>query len=194
MKFDLIVVFISLLLTGYTALYDVNYLVYEKPIPYSQTKTIGWDDFRGLNKPGNNLYGKNEFANIYTEIVLDHTSDTSYSVTTYFHPCRSYVFNKNAVDQNLLNHELCHFKITEYYARLIRKEISELPAEYNRTDIDEIKEKYNRLENDLQFQYDEETMHSYVLFKQKEWEAKVNKWLDSLKQYENPEVIAGTRR
>ena len=195
MKSDFIIVFISLIITCYAALYDVNYLDYESPVPYSKWKSITWNDFKGLKHPNATLFGNNKFSYIYCKISLKYTSDSSLQINTWFYPCRSYVFNKKAADQSLLNHELCHFHLTEYCARLLRKSITELPKnEDNKETIEELEEKYNEEEQAYQVKYDDETFHSYVLCKQKEWETNVAKWLDSLKLYENPDVIIGRKK
>jgi len=192
MKFDFIIVFISLFIIGYVALYDVNYLDYEKPIPYSNWKSITWNDFKALKHPNETLHGDEKFAFINSKICLTFISDSSIEVITRFYPCRSYVFNKKVADQNLLNHELGHLHLTEYCARLLRKDISELPKNAdNKETIKELENKYNQEEQEFQAKYDDETFHSYVLFKQKEWESNVSKWIDSLKLYENPYVIIG---
>ena len=194
MKFDFIIVFISLIITAYAALYDVNYLEYESPIPYSNWKSITWNDFKGLKHSKQSLFGNEKFAYIDSKIIIKYTSDSTLEVSTWFYPCRSYVFNKKIADQNLLNHELVHFHLTEYCARLLRKAISELPKNIdNKTTIEELENKYNQEEQASQIKYDDETFHSYVLSKQKEWKKNVSKWLDSLKKFENPNLIIGKK-
>jgi hypothetical protein len=57
---------------------------------------------------------------------IDYEINDNYvSVESYFHPSSSFVYNKNTNSQDLLTHELYHFKITEYFSRKAKKEISQ---------------------------------------------------------------------
>jgi hypothetical protein len=101
------------------------------------------------------------------------------------------VFNKNNSwvkdpSLSLLNHEQLHFDITELFARKIRKGISIL-RNTNQTNNEE----YTKLVkvllkeyNVFNVQYDEETAHSINKLKQIEWEYKIAKELEELKDYE----------
>lgn len=83
-----------------------------------------------------------------------------------------------------LNHEQRHFDITEVYARKATAAFKEY--KYNRKTV---KDDINRIFNSfleeqykVQLLYDKETKHSLNISKQKEWDAKIDKWLQ---EYEN---------
>jgi hypothetical protein len=97
------------------------------------------------------------------------------------------VFNREAYNKFLLTHELYHFHITEYCARLLREEIKiNLKNKILRFDLSLLKEKILDKENELQYLYDEETMHGVLLGKQVEWQKKVDSMLLTLKDYNKP--------
>lgn len=193
MKFAIIFTGAAVVLLLISILYDVNYLDYEKPIPYSRVSTISFYDFKALKKPGMTLYGVAEFAYIKNNRKIHYLDVGNVEITTYFYPSRSYVFARDIRNMDLLSHELYHFHISEYYSRLLRKEICEKRNNITHNGIENLNKKYYQLEDEMQYEYDEDTYHSYVLQKQKEWEEKVDSLLLSLKDFSNPVVIIGGR-
>lgn len=185
----IIISFFSIILLSITALFEVNYLDYEAPIPYSDWQKITFHDFKGIKKPFKTLLGAKEFAYIKTSMEINFLPGKRISVTTYFHPSRSYVFNKYIRDNDLLKHELYHFHIAEYCSRLLRKEISEQRGTLSSFVISELLKKYTQEENAMQIQYDDETFHSYVLEKQKDWENDIDSKLKLLENFRNTVVI-----
>lgn len=193
MKFALIFSSISVVLLSVSILYDVNYFDYKDPIPYSRVSTINFYDFKALKKPGMTLYGVAEFAYIKTNRKIRYPDDGTVEITTYFYPSRSYVFAQDIRNKDLLTHELYHFHISEYCTRLLRNEIFENRKEITHKRIEALNKKYYRLEDEMQNEYDEDSYHSYVLQKQKEWEQKVDSLLLGLKDFSNPIVSIGGR-
>jgi len=184
-----IILFISaLLILCITALFEVNFLNYAKPVPYSDYQKITFTDFKGLKKPYQALYGVKEFAFIKTSREIKKLSNNRLTITTYFHPSRSYVFNNYIRDKNLLNHELYHLHIAEYCSRLLRKYVFEHRGALTQRLLSELSEKYAEMENNLQQQYDEESYHSYVLSMQKKWESLIDENLKSLEKFQDPIV------
>jgi hypothetical protein len=173
-----------LLLTA--ALFDVNYIGYRSLIPFDKWKTITFYDFKGLKRPGKTLAGVSEFAYIKTSREIYYTGNGLIRVTAYFHPSRSYVFNQYIRNSDLLRHELYHFHITEYFTRLLRREIRKYNGRTTRGIIADLNKKYYRLENAMQRQYDEESYHSYVLHEQKKWETFLDNELLSLADFSDP--------
>lgn len=166
MKFTLIISGAGIIFLPVAIVFDINYLNYRNPIPYSQLQKINFYDFRALKRPGLTLNGVEEFAYIKTNRKIHYLNNGDFEITTYFHPARSYVFAHNIRDHDLLIHELYHFHISEYYSRLLRKEISETQNNIPDDLIFQLNEKYYRLENEMQVKYDEDTYHSYVLQEQ----------------------------
>ncbi|MGZ6520072.1 MAG: hypothetical protein ACXVED_21015 [Bacteroidia bacterium] len=139
------------------------------------------------------LYGVAEFAYIKTNRKIHYLHDGSAEITTFFYPSRSYVFAQDIKNNDLLAHELYHFHISEYCTRLLRREIFEKRNEITHKGIETLNKKYYQLEEEMQNEYDEDSYHSYVLQKQKQWEERVDSLLLGLKDFSSPVVIIGSR-
>jgi len=187
LRINLVIFLLGCAMTSVAILFDFNYLNYESPIPYSNWKQIRFTDFRGLKRPGQSLDGMNEFAFIVGEMQVTR-NDKAITATTYFFPSRSYVYNSNLENDYLLAHELNHLHITEYCARLFRKEIKAASKSVPDDTIEIIKTRFRKYDDSLQFAYDDQTYHSYVLGKQKAWERTIDSCLKSLSEYENPVI------
>jgi hypothetical protein len=176
-----LIVFIAV---GITVVSHTNYLDYEKPIPYSEYNRIGFKNFRGLELFKKKFYGSKYFAYVVTSIDLNESDG---SLVAHFHPSRSFVYSKKSKSEDLLTHELYHFKITEIYARKARQEIIENKI----IDFSKRKEILTKnLIEEQQFQklYDYETDHSYVYFRQKKFEKNIDSLLQVLNLYKNPKI------
>jgi hypothetical protein len=181
---DRILLIISAMVIIITLLWDFNYLRYKAPIPHKHWETITLNDFRGLKKPFDSLYGESKFAFVSTSIRVKKKHN-EIEIETLFHPCRSYVYNRKLFANYLLTHEMYHFHITEYCARMMRKEVKDLLESDNKVNLKEIKNRILIKEQELQYQYDDETYHSYVHSKQVEWQNKIDSSLVSLEKYSN---------
>jgi hypothetical protein len=188
MKFILIVALLAVSILSFATLYEVNFLDYSNPIPYSQNSRITFKDFKGYKKPAETLHGIQEFAFIKTSRVLKLKPNNTFSAITYFHPSRSYVFNQHLRNSDLLSHELYHFHIAEYITRLLKRDIIQNNPKLSATIIKNLKEKYRDLENEMQIQYDDETDHSYAFKHQKLWQHKIDSGLNSLLSFENSDI------
>jgi len=188
-KINFVILLIALVILGFTALFENNYLDYSPPIPYSNLRSIDFSDFKGYKLPGQALQGTNEFAFIKTNRVVKFFSGKTLTVTTFFYPSRSYVYNQEIRSEDLLSHELYHMQITEYFSRLFRKEATEYTEDITSSQINFWERKYNRLENEMQMQYDDESDHSYVLSEQIRWEKKIDSCLNSLSKYGDSLIV-----
>ena len=166
--------FAFLLIIGFSTLTKVNFLDYDAPISYDRINDIGFENFKGLEFFQKSLYGNKSFAYIKTSIEVEFEDD-SIRIESFFHPSSSYVYNKKAYSEDLLTHEMYHFKITELYARIAKKRISELKKK-NKNDIEDLISQVKSEERRYQIEYDDDTFHSYVLSEQKKYE----KTIDSL--------------
>ena len=184
MRIVLLIFIISLIILSFTSLFEVNFLNYSSPIPYSEIDKITFNDFRGFKRPAQTLDGTQEFAFIKTNRTIIINSNEEVIITTYFYPSRSYVFNQHLRNFDLLTHELYHFHIAELITRLFRKEIYENQGKLSSSIFKSLKTKYNDLENEMQFNYDDESYHSYAFKEQKMWESKIDSSLASLKQFD----------
>ena len=90
-----------------------------------------------------------------------------------------------------LKHEQGHFDITEIYARKLRKRLNN--KRFKKSNVSkELEMAYNEIEqakNDYQSLYDKETEHHKNFAKQLEWNAKIERELQELDKYSNPEII-----
>lgn len=182
---NIVIFFSGVLMLAIALLFDINYLRYESPIPYSEWKKISFNDFRGFKRPNQTLDGQQDFAFIVSEFNACRVND-NIIIATYFHPSRSYVFNTDLEDEKLLSHEIYHFHITEYSARLFRQEIKKASKPISDNTLEAMEEKFQIFQDSLQFQYDDQTYHSYLFGKQKSWQSSIDSCLKSLKEYENP--------
>ena len=171
-------------LVGMFILSYTNYLDYEKPIPYSQYDRIGFKNFRGINKKKKEFLGSKYFAYVVTTIEIDEKNN---SIEAFFHPSKSFVYNKKSSMNDLLSHELYHFKITEYFARKTRKEVIEKNI-CNFNEKEKILNENLVEEKKFQILYDYETYHSYIYFKQIKFEKKIDSLLLTLNKYTNPKL------
>lgn len=184
---NVVLLLLAAILLAVVIAFDVNYLRYKAPVPYSKWTTITWQDFTAFNRPGFTLYGGHQFAFISSEIDVRDLGNGKYEIQTYFHPARSYVFNVRGADKALLKHELYHLHITEIMARKMRQEVMLTKSNQN-FNLSEIEEVYKSKEDEKQKNYDRETNHGYVLNKQKIWESQIDSLLLSLKEYSNPTI------
>ncbi|WP_379812380.1 hypothetical protein [Flavobacterium chuncheonense] len=179
--------FISLLVLVFLFILNyINFIDYEKPIPYKEVNQITFKKFKGFEFFKKELYGSKYFAYVFTSIDYEITKE-SINIDAHFHPSRSFVYDKEAKSSELLNHEIYHFKITEIFARKIRKEIIQKKA-FDKKLIEEIISKNIILENRFQEKYDYDTFHSYVLKEQKKYEKIVDSTLKSLNKYEDSKI------
>lgn len=184
LKYNLFIIpfsFVIILTLSY-----INLLDYESPIPYKKVNEISFKNFRGLELFKKELYGSKYFAYVVTSIDFEINED-SVLVQSFFHPSRSFVYNKNSDSKELFKHEIYHFKITEIYAREAKKEISEI-KNITTSEIENIIKKAKIRESKFQEKYDYDTFHSYVLKEQIKYEKNVDSLLHLLKNYKNPKI------
>lgn len=190
MKTDLPLLIISLVIIFFSSVYEVNFFDYKAPVPHSNWESIDFTDFRGIKKPSHQLYGQNEFAYVSIELETKILSDTSLSITTFFHPSRSYVFQNQLKSDLLLKHELYHFHTAEYAARMLRKKLSGFSSG-NTNSVEDIIEIYKEKEDSLQHLYDKKTYHGSVMNEQVKWQNKIDSCLNQLSDFKETSVVMG---
>jgi hypothetical protein len=167
-------------------LFNINLLDYRSPVEYAKWKSITMRDFRGFKLPNQKVHGISTFAFISTSIDWDK-NDGELTITSYFHPSRSYSYSDKK-DDLLLSHEMYHFHITEYFARKCREQLSGFEIIPDASEIKKVIETNLLLEEEMQIAYDDETYHSYVMQKQKSWEIKIDSLLSSTQKYRDPKL------
>ena len=179
LRFNIILLFLSILFLALIS--HVNFLDYESPIPYKRINEITFKNFRGLEFIKKNLYGSEQFAYVVTSIEYKKRND-SVIIESFFHPSKSFVYSKNSNSEELLKHEIYHFKITELFTRIAKKEISEALI-LTDDEIENIISKSKRNERKYQNNYDSETFHSYVYQKQIKFQREIDSLLHLLNKY-----------
>lgn len=189
MRFNIIFFISGVILLLTSASFDVNFFNFKRSIPFEQWKTISFSDFTGLKKPGLTLGDVSRFAYIKTSREIVYLSNGDIRVTAYFHPARSYVFNEQMRNPDLLQHELYHFHITEYWTRRLRKDILSYKGKSLRNFIAKQDNIYYHLETEMQQRYDEETNHSYIMQKQTKWQTDLDEKLISLANFSSALLV-----
>lgn len=164
----------------------VNFLDYKKPMSFDKINQITFSDFRGLDFFQKSLYGNEHFAYVKTTIEFDIEKD-SIKIESFFHPSSSYVYNKKTFSNDLLKHEMYHFKITELFVRKVKCKISRL----RKVDNDKIKDLIKEAENDennFQRKYDDDTFHSYVESQQIKYEKEIDSLLYLHSKFKKPKI------
>lgn len=122
--------------------------------------------------------------------IASENDHLKFTVKAYFVPHKSWL---KVNDADLLLHEQTHFDIEEYFARLVRKELTKVkvkgrPFEEIRKETDAMFGRVLAERTAFQERFDEETGHSANAAKEKEWEAMVKLLLDDTKSYASPEL------
>jgi YD repeat-containing protein len=143
---------------------------------------LSWNDFTEIDS----LSGGYD-ANIFSEIALkgDYTKD-NFEVYAYMNPNQSHKVKDSSFNKQLLIHETYHFNITEYHARLLRKEIIKLGIQkLTKEKIDSLHNKYKYVSLKMQKKYDEESDHNKKQRQQRYWEMKIDDLLRQTEIYKN---------
>jgi predicted secreted Zn-dependent protease len=157
-------------------------------LSWNEFYTLQWDDFQG--KPDKRSIGDAGTAvQIKAKPFLVKKS-IHYDVVAIFSRKRSWVRDTSP---SLLAHEQLHFDIAELYARKIRKKVREL-SERGVDDIKVFNTAIHELlqeSNDVDAQYDTETLHGALSKKQAAWSKKVRAELAQLNKYKKTKRVIG---
>ncbi|WP_339883469.1 hypothetical protein [Polaribacter vadi] len=148
---------------------------------WSVGKKLAWSDFNKIKKDTNLI----SLAKSYTEIKMfpylpSDSNSYLYKVFACFHRDKSYT---NSLSKYLLMHEQLHFDITELFARKLRMKIKKKVIKSSYIDYSLIYEENNKAYRQYQKRYDEETLHSVNIEKQKQWYTIIASELEKLKEY-----------
>jgi hypothetical protein len=168
--------FLSLLFFSFTANNPEGIEV----IVWNEYRPLTWDDFKG--KRTEDAAGD---AGTVVQIKAKPymvKDKVKYDVSAVFVVNKSW---SDAQSEELLAHEQLHFDLAELYARKIRKVISIL-SDNGEDDIkvyNRAIQKLLRESNEIDIQYDLETLHGAMQKKQAEWNKEVKAELKELDQY-----------
>lgn len=173
---------LTLLLFGYT---NRTTFLPEKPQIHWSERSLNWDDFREVN-----YIDEGYDASVSTHIVCpDLITDSHSLVYAYMDPNQSERLDSSTGHDPLLAHEQYHFNITEYCARLLRKDLVERGLgglSYNT--IHKLKQQYGHMLDSLQTAYDETTEHSQNVEEQRRWELKLDDLLRQTAYYAGEDI------
>lgn len=153
-------------------------------IPWSE-RTLTWEDFELVDS-----MNEDYVASIYSHIQCpDLITDADSRVYAFMNPNLSKRLRDEHDSYNVLVHEQYHFNITEYCARLLRKEIVNsglggLSLEKLKT----LKNKYAKKRDSLQNVYDSITDHNANSRLQRYWELQIDDWLRQTAFYRNEDI------
>ncbi len=155
----------------------------KEKIPWTETRQLTWNDFKGEPKSGANFVASTNsgmsFSFSYTEKNGKQTME--YTVTCNFYPERSW-YKQGKVSDYILKHEQTHFDISELYARILRKQIAE--TKFSKNIKKEIEALYHKTElerQNTQNEYDLQSDHSKIEEEEYRWRGIV---ANQLKAYE----------
>lgn len=157
----------------------------DKPdIVWSKSPLV-WDDFELVY-----FMEKDYVALIHSNISCPKLiTDDESRVYAYMDPNESERLSGDFEGSNVLTHEQYHFNITEYCARLLRKEIvSKGVGGLTFKTMRELYKKHYELLEELQDEYDSITDHNADYYLQRQWELKIDDWLRQTAYYENDDI------
>ena len=157
----------------------------EEIIIWQEDRSLTWNDFRGTPE------SRNSVASIYYNIntLLTQEKDNSkIEIKAIFFPTRSWK-RKDRDDRSILTHEQKHFDITELFARKLRKKVKAGRYKSFRDLVnimDKLYEENDRAMEICQDEYDRQTDHSRNGTMQKEWNKRIEKALNELRDFKEP--------
>lgn len=157
-------------------------------IYWNQNIKLTWNDFKcpaPIVKKNENKHSASTNSGIKKNFYPNNNQDSIFFlVKSYFNKKNSYYRVEDAT-LLLLQHEQLHFDITELTARRLRKAIALTKFNYEnyKSKADSLYKNSTKERETYQHLYDEQTNHSKVKLKQKEWEKKIAKELKELDMY-----------
>lgn len=148
---------------------------------WNENQKLKWSDFQG--KPIPNIAEKAMTASSVEYSYSATGAEFKYEVLCKFFPKLSWKV-EDQLNAYMLQHEQTHFDITELYARLMRKRLSEeIKVANDITKISKIGVEITTQWKQEQNKYDSETEHSIDTEKQAEWNESIQKRLDALNSF-----------
>ncbi|MBJ6368035.1 hypothetical protein [Snuella sedimenti] len=149
-------------------------------------KNISWNDFTKVETKE-----KDYVATISYGIHCPNgLSWLDSKVFAYMNPYESEKLADSMLDDDVLSHEQYHFNITEYHARLLRRDIIKTGKKnISKSILDSLHAKYI-LENDLmQIKYDSITDHNLKTEEQRYWKLKLDDLLRKTSYYQEKDLL-----
>ncbi len=157
-------------------------------ITWDQNRPLKFEDFK-YTPQTEQEYSALTACKLYFDQTTINDS-IKYDIHFYFICDSSFICCDDSI---LLAHEQGHFDISEIYARMLRKKYIELVKHNSSLDsiyssIYVITELIN-----LNTKYDSETDHGKIYTENERWKLKIEKMLDSLRDYDKPKGTISIR-
>ena len=165
-------------------------------IEYAAVNNFHWGLFEGKINPDHIAQmGQNTGAVTVSSISFS-TQQTSAKEATVliaarFHTQESWTrFPNLSQPAEALNHERRHLDITEVYARKLRQAISKtrFSSKHFIKELDRLFKDYVTQHRAEQVRYDHETNHSTVTEQQRNWDKKIDEWMNELSAFSATEM------
>ena len=158
----------------------------EETIPWSDDLKLDWSYFRGQPQEDTDAVAITA-SGISFGYSIQKTDDkvTSFKVNViaHFYPDKSW-YKPEKSNDTILMHERLHFDITEWHARLLRKQIVTLqPTQNVSSTLDNLYADISKTLKETQNTYDAESDHSRNIEKQFFWQKKVALELKKLEKF-----------
>ncbi len=176
-------VFILILASGFIskALPPAGADAYKEFCIWNDNKKLTWTDFKGKPFPNASEAAMTASSVEFSYAAKDNLLE--WKVTAKYYPQLSWSYKSKQSDY-ILQHEQLHFDITELYARLFRKRLSDEVKSVK--DIKKINGIGKQILSDWdkeQKDYDRETNHSMNSKIQAEWTANVHERMEALSEF-----------
>jgi len=158
----------------------------EETVTWDETSKLTWADFKAEPDAESDAVALTASGITFgysLKTAGKRIAAVSTTVEAHFYPNKSW-YLKDKGNAHILAHEQLHFDITELYARKFRQQLAELEVNQNiKAQMNALHNAINEAVSKTQKRYDQETMHSMNIEKQKEWEVFIGKELKALDQF-----------
>lgn len=159
----------------------------EGAFAWSAARRLTWADFRGRPDLMSGAVALTTYLVSYDTACDGRRFDPK--VVSRFMPRLSWVKSEHLMIRNslqTLQHEQTHFDLSEVQARRARQALRALENPCDRSDesFEAMFKAFSLSDAEMQQQYDRETVHGTDVRRQREWEARVQAWLQSLASIE----------
>ena len=150
-------------------------------IQWNEHRPLTWADFTGT-EDASSMFDAESSSEITYSYTFNSLSEYTFDVKAKFLKNRSW-YRQKAITPALLQHEQVHFDIAQLYATRLKQALESYRYTDNfKQEIEQVAERYKSEYQLMQKLYDEETNHSTVAAKQRQWESLIRQEINLAKQ------------